>query len=96
MHKQCNQCGDYFQTTEKNRKFCSIICAMRNSNYGNGDYNLVARCFLCPEKVALSTLVSVFWDGERHEVCPMCARELAEQVGDSIFTDEDAVSTLPE
>jgi hypothetical protein len=96
MHKQCKQCGDYFKTSIKYRQFCSIKCAIQNNEYGHGDYNLVARCFLCPEKVDVSVLVPVFWDGEMHEVCPMCARELSEQVGDSIFTEEDAMSTLPE
>ena len=96
MPKQCKQCGDYFKTSEKHRKFCSIKCAIVNNEYGHGDYNLVARCFLCPEKVPIEVLLNIYWDGEMHEVCPMCARELNEQVGDSIFTEEDAVSTLPE
>lgn len=96
MRKQCNQCGDYFKTTVKYRTFCSIKCAMIHNEYGHGEYDLVARCHLCPEKVPISTLVEVYWDEEMHEVCQMCAFELAEQVGDSIFSDEDAVSTLPE
>jgi hypothetical protein len=58
-------------------------------------YNYQVRCFLCPEKCDISVVRELYWDGELHEVCPMCADELAEQGVDS-FLSEDAISTLPE
>jgi hypothetical protein len=91
MRKQCNQCGDYFYTSEKKRLFCGRRCAAINcqtpgvpknvpTKYTKPKPILVDYCYLCQSMINESALITVLWQGHYHEVCCACLLVLEDKV----------------
>ena len=96
MHKQCNQCGDYFFTTISTRLFCNHQCARiyiqdrptmtkHSPKLTRLDGSDSKKCALCPTLIPLLLLVKVKWEKKIHLVCKECAIALGEKVEEDMF-----------
>ena len=85
MHKQCNQCGDYYFTTMPDRQFCSHACAdiaprekpfigtqiVPRKKLKRLDGSDAIPCDICGVLTFTPLLEKIKWN-KKSLVCPLC------------------------